>query len=72
VPAKAAATKPQKRGSRSEPKAEIAPAQPVVRTGSTDRHHLIVDEVADEPLAPVTGRRPRTYRDLDEIPDDLE
>ena len=51
-----------------------APAtpEPVVRTGSTDRHHLIVDEIADEPILTPEPRRPRTYRDLDEIPDDLD
>jgi ribonuclease E len=43
-----------------------APA-PVVKTGSNDRH--IVD---DEPIDPQPVRRPRTYRDLDEIPDDLD
>ena len=40
---------------------------PAVRTGSTDRH-LADDEVA---LPPVTSR-PRTYRDLDAIPDDYD
>jgi hypothetical protein len=43
------------------------PPAPVVRTGSTDRH--IVD---DEPVDPQPVRRPRSYRDLDAIPDDLE
>ena len=40
--------------------------QPVVKTGSTDRH-LVTD---DEPVVPVS--RPRTYRDLDAIPDDFD
>ncbi|WP_428940668.1 Rne/Rng family ribonuclease [Fontivita pretiosa] len=44
-----------------------APPQ-VVRTGSTDRHLVHTDE----PVAPEPPRRPRTYRDLDTIPDDLD
>ena len=40
---------------------------PVVRTGSTDRHLI-----HDEPVAPEIVRRPRSYSDLDQIPDDLE
>lgn len=44
----------------------------IVKTGSTDRHQLILEESDDEPLIPSPGRRPRTYRDLDEIPDDLD
>lgn len=41
--------------------------QPVARTGSTDRHLM-----EDEPINPEPVRRPRTYRDLDFIPDDLD
>jgi ribonuclease E len=44
-----------------------AAAPPIVKTGSTDRH-LIEDEAA----APEPARRPRTYRDLDSIPDDFD
>jgi hypothetical protein len=44
------------------------PPPPVVRTGSTDKH-LIHD---DEPVHAEPPRRPRTYRDLDAIPDDLD
>ena len=41
---------------------------PIVRTGSTDKHLIYSDEpIHAEPL-----RRPRTYRDLDPIPNDLE
>jgi len=40
---------------------------PVPRTGSTDRHLL-----HDEPVLPQPLSRPRTYRDLDQIPDDLD
>jgi ribonuclease E len=43
------------------------PEPPVVRTGSTDRHL-----VNDEPVRPEPARRPRTYRDLDEIPEDFD
>ena len=47
--------------------AKVADAVAVVPTGSTDRHLI-----ADEPVAPPPVYRPRTYRDLDAIPDDLE
>jgi ribonuclease E len=53
---------------RVPPPRVMEPPAPVVRTGSTDKH-LIHD---DEPLAPEPPRRPRTYRDLDAIPDDLD
>ena len=45
----------------------VAVPAPVVRTGSTDKHLI-----HDEPIAPEPPRRPRTYRDLDAIPDDLD
>ena len=38
-----------------------------MRTGSTDRHLMHDEPVMDEPV-----RRPRSYRDLDQIPDDME
>jgi hypothetical protein len=50
------------------PRASLEPDKPVVRTGSTDKH-LIRDDV---PVNPEPPRRPRTYRDLDAIPDDLD
>jgi hypothetical protein len=70
-PAAAKAGKePAKRG---EKKSESPVAETIVRTGSTDRHQLIVDESDEEPLVPSPAApRPRTYRDLDEIPDDLD
>jgi hypothetical protein len=40
---------------------------PVQRTGSTDRHLL-----HDEPILPQPLSRPSSYRDLDQIPDDLD
>jgi ribonuclease E len=58
--------------SASEP-APPAPVSAVVerpiltRTGSTDRHLM-----RDEPVLPPPVSRPRTYRDLDHIPDDLD
>jgi hypothetical protein len=39
----------------------------VVKTGSTDRHLM-----SDEPVLPQPVQRPRTYRDLDHIPDDMD
>jgi ribonuclease E len=39
----------------------------VQRTGSTDRHLI-----HDEPILPEPLPRPRSYRDLDQIPDDLD
>jgi hypothetical protein len=61
--ASAAAPAPvAKTSSRTTP-----PATPVVRTGSTDRHLI-----SDEPVLPPPVSRPRTYRDLDHIPDDLD
>jgi hypothetical protein len=46
---------------------QSAPPAPVQRTGSTDRHLL-----HDEPVLPQPLSRPKTYRDLDQIPDDLD
>jgi ribonuclease E len=51
---------------RSTPTAPID-VPDTVRTGSTDRHLMHDEPVVDEPV-----RRPRSYRDLDQIPDDLE
>jgi ribonuclease E len=50
------------------PPPPIAAEKPVVRTGSTDRHQL----QTDEPVNPEPVRRPRSYRDLDDIPDDFD
>jgi len=64
---------------RSVPAAEVAataasraqtappPLPVVIKTGSTDRHLM-----SDEPVLPQPAQRPRTYRDLDHIPDDLD
>jgi hypothetical protein len=49
------------------PQQQAPPPVPVQRTGSTDRHLL-----HDEPVLPQPLSRPRTYRDLDQIPDDLD
>jgi ribonuclease E len=49
------------------PAPQRIPPPPVVRTGSTDRH--IVD---DEPIHAPPPSRPRSYRDLDALPDDLD
>jgi len=38
-----------------------------VHTGSTDRHLM-----RDEPVMPPPPTRPKTYRDLDSIPDDID
>jgi len=40
---------------------------PITRTGSSDRHLA-----SDDPIAPEPARRPRSYRDLDAIPDDFD
>ena len=42
-------------------------AVPIERTGSTDRH--LVDDV---PIDPEPPRRPRSYEDLDAVPDDFD
>ncbi|MCY2954123.1 MAG: Rne/Rng family ribonuclease [Planctomycetota bacterium] len=55
--------------SQHEPQAPAAPAPStsVIRTGSSDRHLM-----QDEPILPQPLARPKTYRDLDSIPDDLD
>lgn len=62
----AAAAAPENGSSGAAP-APSTPPPAVRRTGSTDRHLM-----RDEPVIPEPVRRPRTSRDLDEIPDDLE
>jgi len=62
-------SRPRRRPPVPEPPRQLPPVpdQPVVRTGSTDRHLA-----SDEPVIPQPISRPRSYRDLDEIPDDFE
>ena len=59
---------PPAREREPEPEAKILP-EPVTipRTGSSDRHLM-----QDEPILPEPLPRPRSYRDLDQIPDDLD
>ena len=66
--------KAPRRSARAEKveKVETLIPESTVVTGSSDRHQLILEESDEEPLVPSPGRRPRTYRDLDEIPDDLD
>jgi hypothetical protein len=49
------------------PEPRAAEAQTLTRTGSADRHL-----VSDEPVAPQPVSRPRSFRDLDSIPDDYD
>ena len=79
--AKPAAKRTTRKKKTDEPKAEkaqrtpptpaVEPVRPaaavVVKTGSTDRHLI-----GDEPVLPPPVSRPRTYRDLDAIPDDFD
>ena len=67
--AKAAAPAPASAAASSQPppKPTIADTPPVVRTGSTDRHLNDEEPVHHEPV-----RRPRSHRDLDQIPDDYD
>ncbi len=70
--AEGAAKDDSKRAPEPEPiqKRERAPRAeppPVARTGSTDRHLI-----EDEPVLPEPVRRPRSYRDLDQVPDDFD
>jgi hypothetical protein len=76
APRKRAPAKPRKKASsaaaeekaeaKSEVKTEVKP-QPIVRTGSADRHLA-----SDEPIAPQPAFRPRSVVDLDHIPDDFD
>jgi ribonuclease E len=75
--AKSATAKPAARPKRTPPrKAEKGGSVPtpqvpqpsdVVRTGSTDKHLA-----SDEPVLPPSLSRPRSYSDLDAIPDDYD
>ncbi len=47
---------------------EPPPHEPIVRTGSSDKHYVRTEV----PVDPEPVRRPRSYRDLDAIPDDLD
>jgi ribonuclease E len=61
---------PPKKSARSaEKETPIEVAQPadVVRTGSADKHLI-----SDEPVIPQPMSRPRSYSDLDAIPDDYD
>jgi hypothetical protein len=51
---------------RAKPEVSLG-VTPITRTGSSDRHLA-----SDEPIAPEPSRRPRSYRDLDAIPDDFD
>jgi ribonuclease E len=59
------ATKASK-GEKEEP-GEVAQPKGVVRTGSADKHLI-----SDEPVIPQPLTRPRSYSDLDAIPDDYD
>jgi ribonuclease E len=59
---------PAPTGSRRGGHGPAAPQPPVVKTGSTDRHLIHDEPVIHEP----PPRRPRTYRDLDAIPEDFD
>jgi len=63
----AAETQSENGRSEAAPVQGAATAQPIVRTGSADRH--LID---DEPVIPQPARRPRSVRDLDHIPDDYD
>ena len=65
--ARRAPRKPPTADQPSAPSADVAPVPPVERTGSTDRH--LVDDV---PVDPEPPRRPRSYDDLDAVPDDFD
>jgi ribonuclease E len=60
---------PPKPPHRPQPQSQtvVQPPAAVVRTGSADKHL-----VSDEPIAPQPISRPRSYRDLDAIPDDYD
>jgi hypothetical protein len=61
---------PKKKSAKADeekaPEAEI-PQPAVVRTGSADKHLI-----SDEPVIPQSVSRPRSYSDLDAIPDDYD
>ena len=66
---KASQASPDDKASQPEAQAPAgaAPSTSVIRTGSSDRHLM-----QDEPILPQPLARPKTYRDLDSIPDDLD
>jgi ribonuclease E len=65
---------PKKRKAAAEPEVEVNIASAVVPTGSADKHLVGNDEpmADDEPVTPQPLSRPRSYRDLDAIPDDYD
>ena len=64
---------PAKRPSKRKA-AEVAEAAGVVATGSADTHVAEADEADDlvEPIDPQPATAPRSYSDLDSIPDDYD
>jgi hypothetical protein len=75
------AVAPARREVRQSPRAQssasrrvvVADEQPVVKTGSADKHLVMDgDDVDEEPIVPTSVPRPRSYTDLDAIPDDYE
>lgn len=62
-PSSAVANDPASRAGASA--ARIAPSVP--RTGSTDKHMADDEPVEHEPV-----RRPRSFRDLDELPEEFD
>jgi hypothetical protein len=63
------AARPRRRPPAKANEAEAKPTvqEHVVRTGSADRHLA-----SDDPVAPAPVSRPRSFRDLDAIPDDFD
>jgi len=58
---------PPRHGSPPVQPRPIVVREPIVPTGSADRHLA-----TDEPVAPPPPPRPRSYSDLDDIPDDFD
>ncbi|MGD1276594.1 MAG: Rne/Rng family ribonuclease [Tepidisphaeraceae bacterium] len=70
IPPQAAGAGPVKPSAGAAPPdnaPRAAEAATLTRTGSADRHL-----VQDEPVAPQPVHRPKTYRDLDSIPDEFD
>ncbi len=65
---------PPKRKAGDAPAPVADPGEAVVRTGVTDTHVAEADEVDEdvEPVNPVAVARPKSYGDLDAIPDDYD
>jgi ribonuclease E len=71
--AKAKVAKPvaPKRGSKKKVGTEVAEAAEVVPTGSADTH-VVEADVAEELVEAEPASRPRSFSDLDAIPDDFD